>query len=135
MKVFGVIAGGTGLLVIGCGLIALMLWGCPTYHVWQQSKSGEAALRRAEQDRQIAIEEAKAKVEAAKLLATSEVERARGVAEANAIIGGGLKGNEEYLRYLWIQSLQETASQGDKVIYVPTEANLPVLEASRLPAE
>lgn len=124
-------AGSFGLLAL-CGAVTLVMWGCPTYDVWQQGKVGEAALRRAEQDRQITIQEANAKAEAAKSLALAEVERARGVAEANKIIGEGLKGHEEYLRYLWIISLEHTASAGDKVVYVPTEANLPILEAGRL---
>ena len=71
--------------------------------------------------------------ESAKHLARAEVERAKGVAEANKIIGEGLKGNEEYLRYLWIMSLEHVAasSNGSTVVYVPTEANLPILEAGR----
>jgi regulator of protease activity HflC (stomatin/prohibitin superfamily) len=122
----------SALLLVIMGITALFMWGCPTYRVWQQTKEGEAALRRAEQDRQIAVQEARAKEESAKLLAGAEVERAKGVAEANKIIGDGLKGNDEYLRYLWLHSLETTAAQGDKVIYVPTEANLPILEAQRL---
>lgn len=129
-----VVVGGSFLTLIGIGLVVLCMWGCPTYRVWQQTKEGEASLRRAEQDRQIAVEEAKAKVEAAKLLSAAEVERAKGVAEANKIIGDGLRGNDEYLRYLWLQALENTAAHGDKVIYVPTEANLPLLEATRLNA-
>ena len=72
--------------------------------------------------------EAKAKQDSARELAAAEVERAKGVAQANKIIGDSLQGNEDYLRYLWIQSLENGKSE---VIYVPTEANLPILEASR----
>jgi hypothetical protein len=56
------------------------------------------------------------------------VERARGVAEANKIIGESLKGNEAYLRWQWIQNLE---SGSNSVIYVPTEAGLPILEAGQ----
>ena len=42
--------------------------------------------------------------------------------------GESLKNNESYLRYLWIQGLQDGTSE---VIYIPTEANLPILEAAR----
>lgn len=123
--------------VILAALILASAWGCPHYRVWEQGLAGEAELRRAEQNRQITVQEAQAKHEASKALAAAEVERAKGVAEANRIIGEGLKGHEEYLRYLWIMSLEHTASVGDKVVYVPTEANLPVLEATRFsdPAE
>jgi hypothetical protein len=117
------------VILMLCGLGA---WGCPHYNVWQQGMSGQAKLREAEQSRQIAVEEAKAKFESAKLYAQAEVERAKGVAEANKIIGESLRDNEAYLRYLWVMGLQDGSSE---IIYVPTEANLPILEATRLGAK
>ena len=123
---------------IGCGIGAIIviiiviigacMYGYPKYNVWQAGLAGEAELRRAEQNRQISIEEAKAKKESAQMLSDAEVIRARGVAEANRIIGDSLKGNESYLRYLWIDTLN-TGKQN--VIYVPTEAGLPILEAGK----
>jgi regulator of protease activity HflC (stomatin/prohibitin superfamily) len=113
--------------------IAFCMWTFPQYNVWQQGLAGQAALRRAEQDRQIAVQEAHAKRESATLLAEAEVERAKGVAQANQIIGDSLKGNESYLRYLWITDVANNG-QGKTVVYVPTEANLPILEASRIAA-
>lgn len=110
-------------------LFVVALWGCPQYRVWQQSLSGKAKLAEAEFSRQVAIREAEAKLGAAKSLAQAEVERAKGVAEANKIIGQSLHDNESYLRYLWIQALE---NPGKEVIYVPTEGNLPILEATRL---
>ena len=106
--------------------ISLLAWGCPRYQVYQYTLRGQAALQEAEWDRQIAIEEASAVKESAALLAEAEVLRAHGVAEANAIIGESLQGNEAYLRYLWINGLHDGSSE---VIYIPTEANLPILEA------
>jgi regulator of protease activity HflC (stomatin/prohibitin superfamily) len=116
----------TGLAL--AGVVVLMLAGCPPYNVWQQGLAGKAALERAIQDRQIAIQEAQAKMESAKMLAEAEVERSRGVAEANKIIGNSLRGNEGYLRYLWIEGLKTNNMQ---VVYVPTEAGLPILEAGK----
>ncbi len=72
---------------------------------------------------------AQAKKESARSLADAEVIRAEGVAKANKIIGDSLTGNEGYLRYLWIQGLQTNNMQ---VVYVPTEANLPIMESHRL---
>jgi regulator of protease activity HflC (stomatin/prohibitin superfamily) len=115
-------------MILVAGLVALGLWGCPTYNVWQKELAGKAELKQAEWNRQIKIQEANARMESAKLLAKAEVERAKGVAEANKLIGESLKGNEVYLRYLWVQGLQDGRSE---VIYVPTEANLPILEATR----
>jgi len=100
----------------------------PVYNVWQKGLAGEAELKQAEWNRQISIKEAMAKLEASKSLALAEVERAKGVSEANKIIGASLKENESYLRYLWIQGMQTNQMQ---VVYVPTEGNLPILEAER----
>lgn len=116
-----------------CGIVLALLflifWGMPQYRVWEQGLAGKAELQRAQQNRQIAVQEAEAKMEAAKALAQAEIERAKGVAEANRIIGESLHDNEAYLRYLWVQGLEHAETS---VIYVPTEANLPLLEASRL---
>jgi len=101
----------------------------PVYGVWAQRLSGEAELARAEANRHIRVLEAKAEQEAAKALAEAEVTRAEGVARANKIIGDSLQNNEGYLRYLWIQGLQTNQMQ---VVYVPTEANLPIMEATRI---
>jgi hypothetical protein len=115
------------IMAVIAGLCALGLWGCPQYRIYSQDKTGQAQLRQQEWEKQILIEEARAKKDSAKLLAESEVFRAEGVAEANKIIGDSLKGNEAYLRYLWIQSLSDGNTE---TIYVPTEANLPILEAN-----
>lgn len=116
----------------GIILLTSVMAGCPVYNVWQQEQSGRAELARAEQNRQIAIQEAMAKKESAKQLADAEVIRAEGVAKANSIIGNSLKNNEDYLRYLFVNNLEHTQNQ---VIYVPTEANLPILEATRKAAK
>lgn len=118
-------------------LVIIPLWTyssfiSPIIHVWQQKKEGEAELARAESNRQIATLEALAKKESSKSLADAEVIRAQGVAQANKIIGDSLEGNEGYLRYLWIQGLQTNQMQ---VVYVPTEANLPLMESQRLKKE
>jgi len=113
---------GVGTLVGACG------YTYPKYRVYSATMAGEAEYAQAEQNRRISILEAEAKLEAAKSLAAAEIERARGVAEANKIIGDSLKGNESYLRYLWIENLDKG---GNSVIYVPTEAGLPILEAGK----
>ena len=109
-------------------LVAVVIYGYPQYKVWQQRLAGQAELARAEQNRKIAIQEAEAKKESARALAEAEIIRAEGVAKANSIIGESLRGNESYLRYLWIQTLNDNPQS---VIYVPTEAGLPILEAGK----
>ncbi|NNE40257.1 MAG: hypothetical protein HKN14_04985 [Marinicaulis sp.] len=100
----------------------------PQWNVWRAEMQGKAALAQAENERKVLIEEAKARLESAKYYADGEIERARGVAEANRIIADGLGGPEGYLRYLWIQQLGEN---NQDVIYIPTEAGIPILEAGR----
>jgi len=121
---------GTVSAAVVCGFVVLGMWGCPQYKVYEQRMAGEALLAHAQSAKEVAVAEAKAKMESAELLADAEISRARGVAKANEIIGESLKGNEQYLRYLWIQNLE--AMKGGQVIYVPTEAGLPILEAGRL---
>ena len=130
-KTIGVVGG--IVVVLALAGTTLGLWGCPHYNVWQKRLEGEAELAKADQNRRIAVTEAQAKMDSAKMLADAEVARAKGVAEANKIIGESLKGNDSYLRYLWIQSLNDTGDQ--TIVYIPTEANLPVLEAARLRSE
>jgi len=109
-------------------LVGFSMWGCPKYNVWQQGLAGQAELKRAEQNRQIAIQEAMAVEESAKSLANAEIIRAVGVDSANKIISSGLKGNWEYLHYLWVNTLKDHPGA---IIYIPTEANIPIMEASR----
>ena len=53
--------------------------------------------------------------------------------KANRIMAEGLGGPEAYLRWSYINMLQETAGQqGRQTIYVPTEAGMPILEAGRI---
>ena len=116
------------VLIVAIIVIWAFCAGGRIYDVWAQGKEGEAELAKAESNRQIKTLEAKAAEESAKYLAQAEITRARGVAEANKIIGESLKNNEGYLRYLWITGLE---SSNKEIIYVPTEANLPILEANR----
>jgi len=109
-------------------IVTAFVW--PVYNVWASEKKGQAELAQATSNRKIAVQEAEAKKESAALLAEAEVLRAQGVAKANQIIGESLKGNEAYLRYLWITDVAG-ANIDKTVVYVPTEANLPLLEAGR----
>jgi len=116
------------IIIFVLAIVAVAMVGLPVYKVWTKEMSGKADLAEAEWSKQILIEEAKAEMESADWKAQSEVIRAQGVADANKIIGDSLKGNDAYLRYLWIQGLHDGSSE---VIYIPTEGNLPILEATR----
>ena len=115
-------------LFLMCGLVGGCMFGMPKYRVWQQEMSGKAEFAKAEQNRKIKIEEAKANLEAEKLNAQAEVERAKGAAEAIKIENGSI--TPAYIQYLWVR--QQNANTNNKIIYIPTEAGLPVLEAGRM---
>lgn len=108
------------------GVIALGMWGIPKYKIYKQDLRGQATLREAEWTKKVAIEGAKAERDSAVLFAEKEVTRARGLAEAQKIIDGTL--TDKYLRYLYIQGLNDGTSE---VIYVATEAGIPITEAGK----
>ncbi|MBH0112220.1 membrane protease subunit [Novosphingobium sp. YJ-S2-02] len=128
------------LIKIGLALFLLLvvvvgggLGSCAAYNslrVWNAQVAGEAQLAQATQNRRIAVLEAQAALDSAKLKAKAEVERAKGLAAANRIVADSLGGPEGYLRYLYIQNLEESKGQ---IIYVPTEGGLPILEAGARP--
>ncbi len=114
--IFGII-----IVVLFIGLLA---WGLPKYNVYSRELSGKAALKEAEWSRQITVEEAKAEKESALLKKEADIIRAEGIAESTEIIAESL--TEEYIRWKWVEGLHDGSSE---VIYVPTEANIPILEA------
>lgn len=125
--------GTTLALVVGViiALVVVMI-GMPTYNVYRRQMAGKAAYEQAVQDRRIRVLEAQAALDSAKLTAQAEVERARGTNEANRIMAESLGGPENYLRWAYIDMLKETADQQDRqIIYIPTEAGMPILEAGK----
>lgn len=75
---------------------------------------------RAEQEKQVQIEQARAEVESAKLRA-----------EAIEIVWEATQKFPEYRTQEFIWAFAEAMTNGEiqKVIYVPTEANIPIIEA------
>ena len=108
--------------------VVAMAFVMPWYNVWSQETEGKAEFAKAEQNRKIKIEEAKANLEAYKLNAQAEVERAKGAAEAIRIENGSI--TPTYIQYLWVR--QQSDLSDKTVIYVPTETNLPILESTRM---
>lgn len=140
----------TLIAILSLGVLVISwMYFYPKYRIYKQDLRGQAELREAQWTKKVQVEQAKSALEAAeydkataikraegtnakaieeaKGFAEAESIRARGVAEANATIGDSLKGNEAYLRYLFIQGLHDGSSE---TIYVPTEANLPILESN-----
>ena len=119
---------GLFLLAIIIALVTLLMWVLPMYSVWAGKKSGQAELSKANFAEQVAIAEANARLKSAELNRKAEEIDALAVSNSVIIIGESLKANDGYLRWQWIKMMCETDNE---VIYVPTEANLPILEAGR----
>ena len=113
-----------GGAVIFVALILLALLWTPLVGPWSQERRGLANLREAQQSRQIQVEQARAEREAA-------IERA----EAIRIIGEAAQKYPEYRQQEFIGAFAEAMKDGtiNQIIYVPTEANIPLLEAGRRP--
>lgn len=121
-QAFGVaVIGGIGATV-ALGMLILFSWLAvsPNYNLW-----------RASIEKRIAVEEALAVKDSAFHLSEAEIERARGVAEANKVIASSI--DEQYIRWLYVNNLADHT--GDQIIYIPTEGGLPILEATRLEGE
>ena len=119
---FQIVSGVSFGTLLLAALVALGMWGCPTYDVWEQGLSGQAALAKAEQTRQVIITQAKAEEAAAEHRAN-----------AIKIMGEMAKQYPEYRQQEFIGAFAEAMHNGrvNQIIYVPTEAGIPVLEASR----
>jgi regulator of protease activity HflC (stomatin/prohibitin superfamily) len=124
-----------GSVIVVAILLGAVLIGFPTYNVYSKQMKGRAAYEEAVQNRRIRVLEAQAALDAAKLTAQAEIERAKGTNEATRNMSVCLGGPDNYLRWSYIHMLEETAGQGDRqIIYLPTEAGMPILEAGRRPA-
>ena len=108
------------VLIVVVLLIIGGAFGFPIYRVWQQGLRGEASLARAEQERQILVEQARAERDAAELRA-----------EAIAIVGEAATAFPAYRAQEFIGAFAEALQAGtiDQIIYVPTEAAIPLVEA------
>lgn len=114
-------------VVVGLGILVGGLFSTAyfyrNYNVWAMEMKGKAALMEATQTRQIQVEQAKAELESAKYRA-----------EAISVIGKAAQDYPEYRTQEYIGAFAEALKEGtiDQIIYIPTEASLPLVEATRL---
>ena len=94
-----------------------------TYTVKKERLAGEAQFARAEENRKILVEQARAEKDAASLRA-----------EAISIVGQATKDFPEYRQQEFIGAFAEAVQSGqiDQIIYVATEAGIPITEAGRM---
>lgn len=126
-QVIGWIAIVVFVLVLLITLIFGVNAAAKKYSIWSKEQKGRATLAEAQFSKQVKIEEAKADLEAEKLNAQAELVRAEGAAKAIQAEAGTL--TENYIRYLWVR--QQSNLNNKTVVYIPTEAGLPILEAGR----
>ena len=115
----GKVIGGVLILL---GLIVLLLWGGPTWNVWRADLEGQAILRQAESERKVIVEQAQAELEAAELRR-----------QAIEIVGQAAKDFPEYRLQEFMGAYAEALQNGniEKIIFVATEAGIPITEAGR----
>lgn len=124
---------------LGGGFVAvILLWtlvGYPKWRVWAAHQAGLADLQRAKNEQQIQTAQARGRLDAADLNKQAAIIEAQAVAAQIDAIGSQLTEHDLYLRWQWIKMMEDTHSDSEtSVIYVPTEANIPILEATRLKA-
>ena len=111
---------GTLFLIV---LVGAVMAGCPTYNVYSARMEGEAVVARANGAKMALVAQATAEKDAAQLRA-----------DAIKIVGQAAKEFPEYRQQEFIGSFAEALHQGkiSQIIYVPTEANIPITEAGRV---
>ena len=104
-------------------LITVWMAGMPQYRVYRQRLQGEAELAHAHSARMILVTQAEAEKEAAQKRA-----------DAIQIVGKAAKEFPEYRTQEFIGAFAEALREGkiNQIMYVPTEANIPITEAHRL---
>ena len=113
-------------------IVAIILWalvGYPKWRVWASQKQGEADLQQAHKEQQIQVSKAQGRLDAAKLNKEAAVIEAEAVSAQIEKIGAQLTEHDLYLKWQWIKMMEERPDSS--VIYVPTEANMPILEAGK----
>lgn len=118
--------GGIAIVTVFWALI-----GYPRWRVWAAHQSGLADLEKAKNEQQVQVAQAQARLDAAQLNKQAAIIEAEAVACQIKEIGAELTSHGLYLRWQWIKMMEEVGADGTQTIYVPTEGNLPILEAAR----
>jgi len=105
----------------------LSMTSCYDFNREQSEKDAKSVgiqiLLKAESSKKAKIEEAKADFESAKLESETRLIQAQSKAKSIEIISTAIKNNPEYTKYQLIEGIKTA-----KTVYVPTEANIPIIE-------
>ncbi|HXN71477.1 MAG TPA: hypothetical protein VN861_02875 [Candidatus Acidoferrales bacterium] len=125
----------TPVIFWGCVAAAILLFwilvGYPKWKVWASHQDGLADLTRAKNEQQIQIAQAQSRLDAADLNKKAAVIEAQAVALQIQEIGQQLTEHDLYLKWQWIKMMEDRHDKS-ATIYVPTEANIPIMEATRM---
>lgn len=129
---YGIVTIALAILFLGASFFAVG-WGRAHYKLWkaeytgraleiEKEYMGKAVLAEAEHSRMARVEAAEAEKEAAAL-----------TAEAIEIVGEAAQEYPEYRQQEFYLALGEALKEGqiDQILYLPTEASLPITEAGK----
>ena len=111
-----------GVAITIAVIIAIIMAVVPPYRAWSMEMTGEGQLRQANLERQALVAQATAERDSAELRA-----------EAIEIIGEAAQQYPEYRQQEFIGAFAKCLETGcaSQIIYVPTEANIPITEAGK----
>ena len=115
-------------VLVVIAVVAWILFGYPIWRVWASHREGLADLQQAKNEQQIQIAEAQSRLDAAEINKKAAIIEAQAVSAQIKEIGVQLATHDLYLKWQWIKMMED---RDGETIYVPTEANLPILEATR----
>lgn len=109
------------VLLAGGGIWA-GLWGVGQVRIMLAHAAGKARMVEAEQSRQVLV-----------ITAQAEKDAATAQAQAIATVGAAAQAYPEYREQQFISAFGDALKEGkiNQIIYVPTEANIPLLEAGK----
>ena len=110
------------VLAICVVVIGSIMFAYPKYRLYSQELRGKANLLEAKQSKMIQVEQARAELESADLRA-----------KAIVIMGKAAEDYPSYRQQEFVGAFGEALREGkiNQIIYVPTEGNIPILEAGK----
>lgn len=117
-----VLLGGVGALIALVVLFFSGIFVMANVRVYTSRMAGQAAFAHSEAERKVLVSQAEAELEASKLRA-----------EAIKIVGEMAQKYPEYREQEFIGAFGEAlrSDKIDQIIYVPTEANIPIIERKK----
>ena len=130
---------GMGVIIAGIIMIVIILftvgWGWAHFRLWRAEYSGRALEIEKEYKGKAILAEAEHARKSRVMAAQAEKDAAELTAQAIAIVGQAAKDFPEYRQQEFFLALGEALQAGniDQILYIPTEANMPITEAGKRP--